>query len=626
MQRIRVNAASSSYDVVVSGGCIERAAEEIQAVAGSRRIFVIADEGALGALGDRLERSLAVLNPTLLPIRLGEERKRLAAVEELADEMHRAGADRSAVVVTFGGGIVGDLGGFVAASYMRGISFVQIPTTLLAQVDASVGGKTGVNLSSGKNLVGAFHQPLLVLIDPQTLATLPAQEYRAGLFEVIKHGIIWSPELFAVLEGQRDAVIAREPTVLEKIVADSVRIKASVVSEDERESGLRRILNYGHTLGHGLEAETGYQTAAARRSRRLGYDRRRPLGRIAGHVFCRGPRPRRTAHPELRPAARLGRSRSAGGCRPHPRRQEDHRRQGAFRPAHGHRQGRSHRQSAGRQSPRGHASGLRSGGHSGGGAMSLGSTPVGVSPGDEEAASRNIREMFGRVAPRYDLLNRLLSGRVDVYWRNVLVASVREYLDRPDAQVLDLCCGTGDVIVALEKERDRRAGARRTGTIGSDFSRPMLTAAQDKLMRKGRAVRLIEADGLRFPAADNSYDVITIAFGFRNFANYRRGVVELHRLLRPGGCLAILECSQPPNRLWGPIFDWYFRNVLPKIGNAMSGAGDAYSYLQRSVERFFSPDELAEEMKRAGLERVRFRRLTGGISCLHLGYKRDSGS
>ena len=259
MQRIRVNAASSSYDVVVSGGCIDRAAEEIEAVAGSRRIFVIADEGALAALGGQLERSLAALNPTFFPIRLGEDRKRLAIVEELAERMHRAGADRSAVVVTFGGGIAGDLGGFVAASYMRGISFVQIPTTLLAQVDASVGGKTGVNLSSGKNLVGTFHQPLLVLIDPGTLATLPAQEYRAGLFEVIKHGIIRSPDLFQVLEDRRDAVIAREPAVLEKIVADSVRIKASVVSEDERESGLRRILNYGHTLGHGLEAETGYQ-------------------------------------------------------------------------------------------------------------------------------------------------------------------------------------------------------------------------------------------------------------------------------------------------------------------------------------------------------------------------------
>lgn len=259
MQRIRVNAQSSSYDVVVSGGCLERAAEEIQAVAGRRRVFVIADEGALAALGDRLKRSLAPLDPTLLPIRLGEERKRLVAVEELAEGMHRAGADRSAVVVTFGGGIAGDLGGFVAASYMRGVSFVQIPTTLLAQVDASVGGKTGVNLSSGKNLVGAFHQPLLVLIDPQTLTTLPPQEYRAGLFEVIKHGIIWSPELFATLEDERDAVIAREPAILERIVADSVRIKASVVSKDEREGGLRRILNYGHTLGHALEAETGYQ-------------------------------------------------------------------------------------------------------------------------------------------------------------------------------------------------------------------------------------------------------------------------------------------------------------------------------------------------------------------------------
>jgi 3-dehydroquinate synthase len=259
MQRIRVSVASSAYDVVVSGGCLDQAAEQIEAVAEGRRLFVIADEGALAGQGERLARSIGRLNPTMLPIRLGEDRKRLAVVEELTEKMHRAGADRSAVVITFGGGIAGDVGGFVAASYMRGVSFVQVPTTLLAQVDASVGGKTGVNLGTGKNLVGAFHQPLLVLIDPQTLATLPPEQYRAGLFEVIKHGIIWSPELFELLETQREAIIAREPRVLEQIIADSVRIKAHVVSEDERESGLRRILNYGHTLGHGLEAETSYK-------------------------------------------------------------------------------------------------------------------------------------------------------------------------------------------------------------------------------------------------------------------------------------------------------------------------------------------------------------------------------
>lgn len=259
MQRIRVSAASSAYDVVVESGCLDQAAEQIEAVAEGRRLFVIADEGALASQGKRLTASISRLNPTMLPVRLGEDRKRLAVVEELTEKMHRAGADRSAVVITFGGGIAGDVGGFVAASYMRGVSFVQIPTTLLAQVDASVGGKTGVNLSTGKNLVGAFHQPLLVLIDPQTLETLPAAEFRAGLYEVIKHGIIWSPELFELLETQRDTVISREPQVLEQIIADSVRIKAHVVSEDEREGGLRRILNYGHTLGHGLEAETGYK-------------------------------------------------------------------------------------------------------------------------------------------------------------------------------------------------------------------------------------------------------------------------------------------------------------------------------------------------------------------------------
>ncbi len=259
MQRIGVTTPASSYDVVVEAGSLDRAAGYVEAAAAGRRLFVVADEGALSAQGERLKASLAGFDPTLLPIRLGEDRKRLAVVEELAEQMHRAGADRSAVVVTFGGGIAGDLGGFVAASYMRGVSFIQIPTTLLAQVDASVGGKTGVNLSTGKNLVGAFHQPLLVLIDPETLLTLPEAEYRAGLFEVIKHGIIRSPELFQFLETQRDAVFAREPEAVEYIVAESVRIKSAVVSEDEKEGGLRRILNYGHTLGHGLEAETEYK-------------------------------------------------------------------------------------------------------------------------------------------------------------------------------------------------------------------------------------------------------------------------------------------------------------------------------------------------------------------------------
>jgi len=259
MQRIEVRAASASYDVVVEAGLLEHAHEHIGPLAEGRRLFVIADEGALGVQGERLARGLAGLDVTMLPVALGEERKRLGAVEELALRMHAAGADRKAIVVAFGGGIAGDIGGFVAASYMRGVDVIQIPTTLLAQVDASIGGKTGVNLASGKNLVGAFHQPRLVLIDPESLNTLPEREYRAGLNEVLKAGVIWSRDFFDFLVRERAAILAREPEPIERILAEAVRIKADVVAADEREGHIRRILNYGHTLGHGLEAETDYR-------------------------------------------------------------------------------------------------------------------------------------------------------------------------------------------------------------------------------------------------------------------------------------------------------------------------------------------------------------------------------
>jgi len=259
MQRIAVKTAGSQYDVVVERGSLDRTAEHIRAVVGERRLFVAADPGAWLAQGARLEAGLRGLDYTVLKMEGGEENKRIRQVEELAEQMYAAGADRKCCVVAFGGGIAGDVSGFLAASYMRGVDVIQIPTTLLAQVDAAIGGKTGVNLASGKNLIGAFHQPRLVLIDPSTLATLPEREYRAGLYEVIKSGIIWSRALFDVMALQREAVLARKPEVLESIIAESVRIKAEVVSKDEREGDLRRILNYGHTLGHALEAETGYK-------------------------------------------------------------------------------------------------------------------------------------------------------------------------------------------------------------------------------------------------------------------------------------------------------------------------------------------------------------------------------
>jgi 3-dehydroquinate synthase len=187
-----------------------------------------------------------------------EARKRMVEVESLAEEMMERGGDRASLVIGFGGGIVTDVSGFLAAVFMRGIPVIQLPTTLLAQVDAAIGGKTGVNLNAGKNLVGSFHQPLAVLIDPEFLDTLPPREYRAGLFEIIKHGVIADPDLFRMMRRQPEAVLAHEPEVVDRMIWDSVRIKGQVVSGDEREEDRRRILNFGHTFGHALEAETQY--------------------------------------------------------------------------------------------------------------------------------------------------------------------------------------------------------------------------------------------------------------------------------------------------------------------------------------------------------------------------------
>jgi len=223
------------------------------------KVFVVTTQDVWHHQGTTLDQGLAGRAYDVLYLPGGEDQKRLAPLEALAEEMVHRGADRSSVIVGFGGGIVNDMAGFLAAIFMRGISVIQVPTTLLAQVDAAVGGKTGVNLICGKNLIGSFHQPLAVLIDPAVLKTLPEREYRAGLWEILKAGIIRDPALFRFLSERRGEVLARAPEAVDRIIADSVRIKAEVVSADERESDLRRILNFGHTFGHALEAETGYR-------------------------------------------------------------------------------------------------------------------------------------------------------------------------------------------------------------------------------------------------------------------------------------------------------------------------------------------------------------------------------
>ena len=257
MASFRVETPQRVYFATVERGIVERTGQFIPP--GTGRVFVVSSEDVWRHQGARLERGLAGTAFERLFLPGGEDQKRLAPLEALAGEMVRRGADRSSLVVAFGGGVITDMGGFLAAMFMRGIPVVQIPTTLLAQVDAGLGGKTGVNLVEGKNLIGAFHQPLAVLIDPDALATLPEREYRAGLFEVLKCGVIRSPELFRTMADRSAGVLARDPGVVEEIIAESVRIKAEVVSADEREGGLRRILNFGHTIGHALEAETCYE-------------------------------------------------------------------------------------------------------------------------------------------------------------------------------------------------------------------------------------------------------------------------------------------------------------------------------------------------------------------------------
>jgi 3-dehydroquinate synthase len=251
-----VETAAQRSPAVVARGVLSTLAEHIPARAG--RIFVVTTQDVWNLHAGKIKDALRAQPFEVLFFTGGEDRKRMSEVESLADQMVAAGADRTSVVVAFGGGIVGDLGGFLAAIFMRGIPFIQAPTTLLAQVDASVGGKTGANLAGGKNLVGAFHQPLASLVDPEVLSTLPEREYRAGLYEVLKCGVIRDPRLFRVMSDQAGKVLARDPEILDWLIAESVRIKVEVVNADERENGLRRILNFGHTFGHALEAETGY--------------------------------------------------------------------------------------------------------------------------------------------------------------------------------------------------------------------------------------------------------------------------------------------------------------------------------------------------------------------------------
>jgi 3-dehydroquinate synthase len=258
VKTLEVDVGHSRYQIAIGPGLLGNRAVLDTAIPG-RSVLVVTDATVAPLYLERLRSGLGGRRVAECVLPDGERHKTLQTLGRVFDALVGARLNRDATVLALGGGVVGDVAGFAAASYQRGVALVQLPTTLLAQVDSSVGGKTGVNHPGGKNLIGAFYQPIAVVADTDTLATLPDRELRAGIAEVIKYGCVWDPELFDWMEGNLEAVLARNADALTHIIARSCEIKAAVVAKDEREGGIRAILNFGHTFGHAIEAATGYE-------------------------------------------------------------------------------------------------------------------------------------------------------------------------------------------------------------------------------------------------------------------------------------------------------------------------------------------------------------------------------
>ena len=328
MQTIRVDTPSAKYDVITGSGLIRTLGPRIQRIAGKlpRRFFVLTSPEIWALWGEAFLGSFAE-PPIVLFLPAGERHKTLASVGRLLRQMAVAGGDRGSLLIAFGGGIVGDVGGFLAAIYMRGIRYVQVPTTFLAQVDSSVGGKTGVNLPEGKNLVGSFHHPLAVFADVETLGTLSDRELRAGLMESVKAGIIRDRALVRFMEEHSREILGRDLKALERVIAASIRMKAGVVNRDERENGLRMILNLGHTLGHAIEQATHYKAllhgeavgwgmiAALYLGRKRNTISSQQLQRIEALIHLYGPLPPLKVRAARLVAATRGDKKNIGGVR-----------------------------------------------------------------------------------------------------------------------------------------------------------------------------------------------------------------------------------------------------------------------------------------------------------------------
>ena len=261
MEKVRVELGDRSYNIFLSSGNMEEIGNRAAKFGFSNRMALISNPAVYNLYGETVSRALKDSGFDILEVLIpdGEEYKSLESTEKIYAALLKAKLDRKSALIALGGGVIGDITGFAASTYMRGVDFIQIPTTLLAQVDSSVGGKTGVNHPLGKNMIGSFWQPRLVWIDTATLKTLPRREFLSGLGEVIKYGVIWDEEFFSYLEANRVKILNLDASALAYVIRRSCEIKAEVVSKDERESGLRAILNYGHTIGHAIETVTGYR-------------------------------------------------------------------------------------------------------------------------------------------------------------------------------------------------------------------------------------------------------------------------------------------------------------------------------------------------------------------------------
>jgi 3-dehydroquinate synthase len=305
MKRFVIHSSAGDYPLLCGRGLAARRGWLAKQLPSDRTgVFLLSSPRVWRACGNALAAALAPARPQRILFDDRETAKNLQTVEKIERALLRAGADRGAAIVAVGGGVVGDVAGFAASSYMRGVWLAHVPTTLVAQVDSSIGGKTGVNLKEGKNLVGAFYPPQLIVTDPDLLKTLDARQYRSGLYEVVKYGVISDPLLFDVLERTLSRIVARDAEVLDWVVARCARIKAEIVGQDERESGLRQVLNFGHTIGHAIEAAAGYRSvlhgeavgwgmlAAVELALQRGLIRPVDADRIAALVAGLGPLPR----------------------------------------------------------------------------------------------------------------------------------------------------------------------------------------------------------------------------------------------------------------------------------------------------------------------------------------------